>query len=1292
MALKTHLFSRIVSPKICIPCLFVFSPIFLYSQSIEDCSNGIDDDADGLIDCFDTDCACTGLCDSFYYTTPCNPDCQYIPPCGPVSLATKWVSNAETGTYSPLVAGDMDGDGIPEVVTTWVEQPDLYILDGATGQIKVHVINPVTVWPGGTAPAIADLDNDGFGEVVIVGFDRMLYCYDHTGAVKFIGPTLVGYDFRYRYAIPNIADFNQDGLPEINIGNQVFSGQTGALLASGGPFISDGEHPARVAVGFSFAATVPADVLPDNACFGCKGLEIVAGNQVLSVNFATGLVLPIRFAPAPFTDGFTSVADFDADGDLDAIVQGQKAGENTVYVWDIQTNTIMRQFKLLNNWSEGASRINVAYLNGDSLPDLSFVGHPNLYALGNDFTPLWITPVDDPSSITCTTVFDFCGDGTADIIYRNQAKLQIIEGATGIVSWEDDCLSFTHIENPLVLDVDADGTTEILIECGSNGSPFTGTVIAYEAVGSPVIPSRKVWNQQGYYNTNINDDLSVPQYQQNQHVVGNKRQLNTFMNQYFNPVFPSPDAMLTLLGSPLCDQDSIILTLEICNLGDSIFPLNTPISAYTGNPQIMAAQWLGIITSSPEVKVGTCDTITFRIPRIDNDSVFLVLNDDHSTLPPFNLYQDFPVTTIGECAFSNNIAAFYLPYQPKSVDLGQDTSICALSTMLLDASGQDLVGWVWSDSTMSSTYMAQGPGTYSVTVTDVCSNTQTESIIVGLDVSTTVDIGQDQSVCPGDSAILTVSGFDAYAWEAGVSLSCDTCNTVSLIPLTPTVVIVEASFSYGCSARDSLLVSLYETFNYTVDTTICIGGTFVWNGQAIEPDSSHLFQLQTIHGCDSTLLVRVNGVGTGTYNFTVDTSVCLGTSLSINNTQIAPDEEKTFYLTAISGCDSTVLVRVAPRDTFYLIETRMICYGDTSTIFGGQQTTSGEYKAVFTAENGCDSTQVVSLYVLPQIQLEIDGTVACFGEANASLNATVTNGIDPLFYVWDFTGNHFPQVDNLPAGDYSLTVTDGNNCTETETFNIDQYPQSFFTAVADSAGCFDEYTGAVSIQTTDPSLLFQFNGAPFSQIYDHPNLHAGTYFVVSQDVFGCTDTVALTVLQPPELSLNLPADTTIQLGLSLPLQIDITGLTPVSWEWSDTAYLSCLMCPNPIVQTPLETTRYVLTIKDINGCAATDAILLTIEQVIGVFIPNAIGGSGENQNLVMGFNPAVGKVTLFRVFDRWGELLHETQNALPGDASLIWDGRYRGKLVNPGVYLWQIEIELVDGSVLKKVGDLTVIR
>lgn len=1290
MTLKTNTLRLLSNPKIALFFLFFFAPFMLLAQTVEDCNNGIDDDGDGLIDCFDPDCTCTGQCDDFYYTT-CNPDCYFVPPCGPISLAVQWVSNAETGTYSPLVAGDLDGDGIPEVVTTRVEAADLYIIDGATGLTKVHIVNPNTVWPGGTAPAIADLDNDGFGEIVIVGFNRRMYCYEHTGALKWVSNP-VGYNARYRYAVPNIADFDHNGWPEVNVGNQVYSGQTGALLASGGSFFSAGEHPARVAGGFSFASPVAMDVLPDNFCGSCTGLEIVAGNQVLSVNLTTGLVLPVVVAPAPFTDGFTSVADFDGDGDLDAIVQGRRGGQNTVYVWDIQTPTILREYPLLNNWVEGASRVNVADLDGDGQLEVSFVSHPWLYALQNDFTPLWINSIYDASSITCSSVFDFCGDGSAELIYRSESRLQVLDGATGGVIWEDDCLSLTHIENPLVLDVDGDGQTEIVIQCGSNGSSVTGTVVAYRAIGTPNISSRKVWNQHGYFNTNINEDLSVPRYQQNPHIVGDSLRLNTFMNQFYNPTFPSPDGTVSVQDL-ICDRDSLELILEICNVGDNIFPQQTPISFYVGNPQTSAAQWLSTQSTAQNIALGACQTITVRIPRAANDSIFIVLNDNASLPPPFNLGLDFPVTAIGECGFDNNIAAFYFPYQPDVVNLGQDTAICANTTLPLDANGNDLSTWQWTSGADTPLFTVQNPGTYSVTVTDVCAITQVASIVVGIDSSTIVDIGQDLAICQGETLSLSENGFDFYAWTSSASLSCTNCNSVEITPLSSAFVVLEAGFANGCSNRDSVFITVNQTYDYTIDTTICFGRTLDWAGQTLAPGESFLFDLQTLNGCDSTVLVRVFGTALGTYNFTVDTAVCQGATITINNVVLAPEEEMTFNLSSVLGCDSTVHVRVIPLDTIYLIESRAICFGETTEIFGVQQGIAGEYTGRFTGSNGCDSVHVIGLSVFPQIQLVVDGTPACFGESNAAISLSVTNGFDPLQYVWDISGQHSPQLTDLPPGTYSVTVTDANDCSAARAIQVGEHPQSVFSAQADSVSCFGLQDGSISIITPDPGLLFQLDDGPFVQNNLYENLGVGTYSLVSQDVFGCNDTLQILVQEPPQASISLPADTTILLGVSVPLLIELNGINPVQWTWSDTSFLSCLSCPAPIVQSPQRTIRYVLTVIDQNGCSAMDDMLLVVEEFVGIYVPNVMGGSsGDNTALRLGFSSTVARVNLFQVYDRWGEMLHEARNVLPDDDALTWDGRFRGKLVNPGVYLWQMELELSDGTVLKKVGDVTVVR
>ncbi len=1275
----------------CFFVLFFFS-ISLSAQT-ENCTNGIDDDGDGLIDCYDQDCTCTGPCEDFYYTT-CNADCYYAPPCDQISLGIQWTSTAQTGTYSTLMAGDMDKDGIPDIVTYRVEGTEIFIIDGKTGAIKVQINGP-TVYPGGTAPAIADLDKDGFGELILVGQDRYLRCWNHDGTLNFTSAIQVGYDQRYQYSVPNIADFDHDGQAEINIGNQVFNGQNGALLAQGGVLVSAGEHPARKLNGFSFNSTVAIDALPDAFCPDCAGLEIVAGNQVLSVNLVTGVVTAVVTAPAAFSDGFTSIADFDRDGDLDAIVQGRKNGQNTIYCWEMETSTIMREYKLINNYFDGASRANVADLDGDGQLEISFVGHPRLYALDNNFSLMWQRTANDPSSITCSSVFDFCGDGSADVVYRGSSALQVLEGATGIVKWQDNCFSETHIENPLILDVDADGQTEIVVQCGTftGQAPYPGTVVAYEAVGTPGIASRKVWNQHAYFNTNINDDLSVPRYQQNPHLVGDGLKLNGFLNQYFNPTFPSPDGVFTI-QNVFCDKDSLELSLTVCNIGDNLLPANTPISAYQSNPQTTNAAWVGAIPLGYVVKPDSCYEFKIRVPRIANDSVFLVLNDNHSTALPYSLSNDFPITSIGECRFTNNMVSFIYRYQPDMVNLGKDTAICDNGILALTAAGMDLVGWEWQNTTALSTFTAPGPGNYSVTVTDICGNTQTDAIVVTIDSATVVSLGADKFICEGEVTTLNESGFEYYNWTPANVLNCNNCPLVTATPAASGFVVLQAGFANGCVNRDSVYITVYDTFNYIVDTIVCYGRDVTWNGVNIGTDEQYTFALNTIHGCDSTVLVRVIGTTIGTYNITVDTAVCLGSTLPYLGFNLNPGDQKIYNLSAFTGCDSTVLVLVAPKDTFYTVDTLILCNGDTSTIFGNIQGQTGVFQKLFAAKNGCDSTHTVYLTVLDPIVLSLDATPACVNEPTGIISVSATGNAPPFNFQWDILGANTATVEDLPAGDYTVTVTDANDCTETAMGAVTSYPSIIFEALPDSVRCYGESNGAISIESPDETLTYSLDGGQYTQRLEYKNLGIGDYTIYVQDSYGCIDTAMLSVGQPPEFIVSLPPDATINLGDSFNLQVLTSGYGPFRYIWNDSIYLSCASCPEPIA-TPFVSFRYSLTIFDKNGCKAEDGIDITVQRIIGAFVPNVFSPNATNDintTLSLDFGPSVSKIRLFQVYDRWGNMVHQVKDALSRDHSQYWDGRFQGRQVAPGVYPWIMELELVDGTTERYRGDVTILR
>ncbi len=190
------------------------------------------------------------------------------------------------------------------------------------------------------------------------------------------------------------------------------------------------------------------------------------------------------------------------------------------------------------------------------------------------------------------------------------------------------------------------------------------------------------------------------------------------------------------------------------------------------------------------------------------------------------------------------------------------------------------------------------------------------------------------------------------------------------------------------------------------------------------------------------------------------------------------------------------------------------------------------------------------------------------------------------------------------------------------------------------------------------------------------------------------DTLPVSVAQPAQRLIALPADTAIIFGDSLPILVQTSGFTPVRYSWNDTTYLSCNDCPNPVAR-PLTSYVYRLTVADENGCQASDEFILTVQRIIQAYIPNIINLNSTqdgNRRLALNFGPAVRQVRLFQIFDRWGNLVHEVKNGLPEDTSNAWEGTHDGKLALPGVYVWMIELELVDGTIEKMRGDETVIR
>ncbi|HFC01276.1 MAG TPA: hypothetical protein ENJ53_10770, partial [Phaeodactylibacter sp.] len=149
----------------------------------EICGNGIDDDGDGLIDCFDPECCGQLACDEHYYNE-CANSCEFSNSDSNVQAELKWQSNTEVSIASTPITGDIDGDGIPEIIipTQSISSSNLSIIDGKTGNLKFEIALPFNGDENGNL-AIADVDNDGTAEIFNYR-GATIYRYEHDGTLS----------------------------------------------------------------------------------------------------------------------------------------------------------------------------------------------------------------------------------------------------------------------------------------------------------------------------------------------------------------------------------------------------------------------------------------------------------------------------------------------------------------------------------------------------------------------------------------------------------------------------------------------------------------------------------------------------------------------------------------------------------------------------------------------------------------------------------------------------------------------------------------------------------------------------------------------------------------------------------------------------------------------------------------------------------------------------------------------------------------------------------------------------
>jgi hypothetical protein len=205
----------------------------------------------------------------------------------------------------------------------------------------------------------------------------------------------------------------------------------------------------------------------------------------------------------------------------------------------------------------------------------------------------------------------------------------------------------------------------------------------------------------------------------------------------------------------------------------------------------------------------------------------------------------------------------------------------------------------------------------------------------------------------------------------------------------------------------------------------------------------------------------------------------------------------------------------------------------------------------------------------------------------------------------------------------------------------------------------------------------------------------GTYRLKVIDVNGCEYEEDLTIPDVSDIQIELENSYTISLGDSLRLSPVFRPQLPenstILWYLKDS--LLCANCFALTVQ-PSQNTIYRIVFSPGGFCEEEFEILVQVNRQMFTAIPNIFNPSSKDGNHIFYIPQTRGiqNINYLYIFDRWAENVFKAENVLPGDASWGWDGTFKGRECQPGVYVVISEWTLSDGTKVKYQGDVTLIR
>ncbi|MBK8243534.1 MAG: gliding motility-associated C-terminal domain-containing protein [Saprospiraceae bacterium] len=976
-------------------------------------------------------------------------------------------------TYTPLLA-DVDGDCVPELITPDINNQNILIINTKSGNTKYRIAT-FELYPFSNNFCIGDIDGDGTPEIFVVAspysqnpvnIQGKLICYNLKGDVIWISDQRVDLNYIGNliriFGVPGLADFNQDGIPEIYISNKIFNSQTGVKLADGGPNGIGSEINPSYFSPLSIAAQLDEDFSDLELAAGYSVYKVIisnisgmAGNNMIAMNIKINNEL---------RDGTTTISDINLDGRLDVVVTSPGvSNEGLVYVYTL-SNSIPKL--IAKAYPPGGSETVIGSpllgdIKGFGKPSIVFSRVSKIYSYsynGSGFLQQdWSQTTTDTSGVMGITMFDLNNDGVQELIYRDMNSLNIVDGSSNpVIIASINCFSPTWYESPIVGDLDNTGHAKICVPCSFDIYNTDGKLTIFGPPDSirRWAPSRGIWNQYNYHVLNINDDLTVPRVQKNNATYKNGKYNNFYVQESLldsNGMSKKPAASLTgnikcINYDPLTNEYIVVFDLynrkDASNEADS----NLAVSFYNGDPT-SSGTLIGIYYTLKTILAGdSLLNLEYRFTASNLKDLFMVVNTIKNGSGVFD-DKDF---NQAECDYTDNISrTLELP----KLDIIQATICKGATYQFLDTSIQD-------------------PGKYYRKLSNIkgC-----DSLIHILNLNTVDTIYTKQSIQACDdyqwnNKLLTHSGI--YVFDTLNQFGCDSIISLDLVINTSNSLKIKdtACYSYywngqtyynsgsysfqtknnsGCDSTTTLDLFIYKTD--TTDLIVESCNDYYWGRYYYNMSGYWKFDTVNRFGCDSMInlwLTIIKEIKITQLQTACDSLIWNG--VTYTQSGIYNDTTQSF-----KGCDSITTLQLTISKSNQAATKQTSC--DSYHWNGTTYTQSGTYTFTNRNVNGCDSIETLQLII------------------NKSTNST-TNMTTCDSLMWN-------NIVYKKSGTYQYTTLNASGCDSIATLNLIVNP-----------------TNQIHIQQTACNS-YTWNGKTYTQ--------SGLYNYQTKNITGCDSIITL---------------------------------------------------------------------------------------------------------------------------------------------------------------------------------------